>query len=344
MNKLSKIGVSALCGSLAAVSSANAGEMSVSGSASMTWVSLDEVTTGNPLGIATGMTFSGSGELDNGTTFTVSIAHTHKNVYSVSAISLTTPTLGTFVYDEGGGTGLDRLDDKMPTAWEESDGTGLGAGLQTVGGAGNSTDIEWTVGSDFMPEGLTLRLAYAPHPDGTKNSKKGTGGESGGAEAMNGSGWDVVVEYTGVEGFNLFGGYSEVDQVSNLGDREAMALGFTYALGGVTFGYQISHDNTPGVDAATTDAYDNNAWGVSFAVNDDLSISYGTHESTKENSNGTATGNGIDITTESKSFQVSYTMGGASLVFAQSEVDNSKYATAAANQTEGRTVALTLAF
>ena len=137
MNKLSKIGVSALCGSLAAVSSANAGEMSVSGSASMTWVSLDEVTTGNPLGIATGMTFSGSGELDNGTTFTVSIAHTHKNVYSVSAISLTTPTLGTFVYDEGGGTGLDRLDDKMPTAWEESDGTGLGAGLQTVGGAFN---------------------------------------------------------------------------------------------------------------------------------------------------------------------------------------------------------------
>ena len=37
MNKLTKVGVSALCGSLAAVASANAGTMSVSGTADATW-------------------------------------------------------------------------------------------------------------------------------------------------------------------------------------------------------------------------------------------------------------------------------------------------------------------
>ena len=42
MNKLTKIGVSALCGSLAAVSAANAGDMTVSGSVDMSWISFDD--------------------------------------------------------------------------------------------------------------------------------------------------------------------------------------------------------------------------------------------------------------------------------------------------------------
>ena len=59
---------------------------------------------------------------------------------------MTTPTLGTFTYDEGGGTGLDRIDDMMPTAWEETTGTGLGTGIRTVAGAGGNADGEWYVG------------------------------------------------------------------------------------------------------------------------------------------------------------------------------------------------------
>ena len=50
MNKLTKVGCSALCGSLAAISSASAGEMTVTGGADLTWLSSSE-TTGNPLGI-----------------------------------------------------------------------------------------------------------------------------------------------------------------------------------------------------------------------------------------------------------------------------------------------------
>ena len=59
MNKLNKIGVSALCGSLAAVASAHAGAMTVKGGATATWSQNEKSDTGNPIGLSSGMTFSG---------------------------------------------------------------------------------------------------------------------------------------------------------------------------------------------------------------------------------------------------------------------------------------------
>jgi len=275
------------------------------------------------------MTFTGNGELDNGSTFTLTIAHTNKAAYTGSAIAVTTPTLGTFTYDEGGGTGLDRIDDMMPTAWEEVDGTGLGMGLRTVAGAGGSTDIEWNVGLG-LPEGMNAYVSYSPLPDGTKNSNKGTGGVS---STVVGMGWDVVLTHSGLtDGLNLFAGYSSVDQTASIGDRTAKAFGATYAIGGATIGYQYSKDD----DVALNTYYENQAYAVSFSVNDNLSISYGIHES-EHNSSGATT-------LEGSSLQVAYSVGGASVKFAESSVDNRNYLTTAANQKDGRTIALTLAF
>ena len=67
MNNLKKVGVTALAGSLVAVS-AHAGTMSVNGSANMTWAQKDG-TEGKTIGTDKGLTVSGSGELDNGWTF-----------------------------------------------------------------------------------------------------------------------------------------------------------------------------------------------------------------------------------------------------------------------------------
>lgn len=58
MNKITKLGVSALCGSLAAVSSANAGELSATGGVDMTWISMDDEITGNPIGIGSNYSLS----------------------------------------------------------------------------------------------------------------------------------------------------------------------------------------------------------------------------------------------------------------------------------------------
>ena len=58
MNKVNKLGVSALCGSLAAISAAHAGDLTVTGGADMTWMSKEDVVTGTPLGIGSNFGFA----------------------------------------------------------------------------------------------------------------------------------------------------------------------------------------------------------------------------------------------------------------------------------------------
>jgi len=286
---------------------------------------LDGEVTGNPLGMASAMTFTGNGELDNGSTFKLTIAHTNKAAYTGSAIALTTPTLGTFTYDEGGGTGIDRIDDMMPTAWEETTGTGLGTGLRTVSGAGGSSDIEWNVGMG-LPEGMNVYASFAPRPDGTKNANKKTGG----ASAVSGDGWDIVATHSGLlDGLNVFAGWSQIDQSAGVGDKDSRAFGATYAIGGLTLGYQHTKEDNVGTAGKY---YENDAYGVSYSVNDNLAVSYGIHDSQAS----------AGAQVEAQSFQVSYSVGGASIKFAETEVDNRNYV--AGENREGRTVALTLAF
>jgi outer membrane protein OmpU len=343
MNKF-KIGVSALCGSLAAITAVNAGEMSVSGGANMTYTKLGYGNTGNPLGMGSAMTFTGSGELDNGSTVTMNIAHNDKNVYSSSDIAIATPSMGTFTYDEGGGTGIDRYDDMMPTAWEETNGTGVSAGFTTVSGVGGGTDIEWALPADMLPGGISAYISISPKADGSKNADKSAGGTVG--SDVDGLGWDVAASTTSlVDGLNLFGGYSVIPKyktdtagVGVTGDTVSKVLGATYAVGGATIGYQHSVEDLARSEDGGTSNYTNNAYGVSFSVNDDLSISYGMHQS-ERNMNGAAT-----IEVEAQSIQAAYSMGGATLKIAETEVDNAAYVTGVAGDNEGTTIMLSLAF
>ena len=121
MNKLTKVGYSALCGSLAAISAAQAGDLTVTGGADMTWISKGDAVTGAPLGIGSNFTMKGSGELDNGWTFDLSIAHTNAGAYSYASINLGMGGLGKLNFNQGdSGNGIKAFDDKMPTAWEET--------------------------------------------------------------------------------------------------------------------------------------------------------------------------------------------------------------------------------
>ena len=285
--------------------------------------------------MASNLTFSGSGELDNGNTFSISVTNADKSTFSTAQLSFTANGIGTFKLDPGGGTGLDRLDDKMPTAWEEVDGTGLGMGLQTVVGAGGSMDIEWQIDSGFLPDGMSAYLAYSPHPDGTFANDKASGGGSG--DNIEGDGWDVVLEHSGVmDGLNLFAGWSHIDQIKEHGDRESYAIGGTYAVGMITAGYQYSKDNSPGI-GGQIESYQNDAYAISFNVNDDLSISYGVHESSAHKAGG-------DMVLKGESIQAAYTIGGATIKWVETDVDNANYSNTAANDKSSRTIALTLAF
>ena len=119
MNKITKIGLTALAGSLVATS-AFAGSMSVSGSAKVTYASNgEERSTGAPYSNSKGISFSGSGELDNG--FTVSTGYTMTNAaFSTSHVSLDMGDSGTLHFmNSTAKAGLDKFDDVMPTAGEE---------------------------------------------------------------------------------------------------------------------------------------------------------------------------------------------------------------------------------
>jgi outer membrane protein OmpU len=330
MNKLKLVGVSALCGSLAAFS-AQAGEMTVKGGATATYTSKEGAVTGQPLGMATGLTFTGSGELDNGNAFTVNIAHDDQNTWSAADIAMTVAGVGTFTFDQGGGTGIDRLDDKMPTAWEESFDAGAGSNIVTVTGVGGGTDIEWAVDSSMLPDGLSAYVSFSPEADGAKVNDKAVGGGDNGV----GYGYDIVLEHSGLaDGLNLFGGYTHIE--SDFGnDQMVKALGATYAVGSVTVGYQYTKDELGRVGV---DFYENHAYGISFAVNDDLSISYGSHESEQN------TDPGKSRTLETQSLQVAYSMGGMSIKAAMSDVTNGSYSTAAAQDYDVNAIAVSLAF
>jgi len=335
MNKITKLGVSALCGSLAAVSAANAGDLSVTGGVDMTWISMDDEITGNPIGIGSNMTFAGSGELDNGWGVALSIAAKNRLAYSTTNVTVTIPSMGDLRIGQGGsGTGIDRMDDVTPNVWEEAYATGLTNGIQTVNGASGGTGIEWT--PDMLPDGVTARLFFTPDVSGSANND-GAGSGAGGS----GSGYDATLELgeavTGVSGLTVGGGIATVNQetTAGKGDAKDATVYATYAMGGLTLGYQWSE-----ADLGTTTGalqYDNDGYGITFAINDDLSIGYNHYESDQTNSGG-------DVTNEATSMQIAYSVGGASIRLAEGSSDNQDYQTATGYDKDNTILSVSLAF
>jgi outer membrane protein OmpU len=352
MNKITKIGLSALCGSLASAS-AFAGTLGVSGGATVTWNNNEGTVTGNPIGMNSGMTFSGAGELDNGSTFTLTLTNADQDAFSAGSIVIDTPSFGQFTISAAnGGTGIDSHDDKMPTAWEETDGTGLTIGHDKISGVGASMNIGYKTPT-FM--GSTIQVAYAPRNDGTQNNDKAS---SGLANERAGKGTDILVDintgdYFGAGSANIFAGYSITEQgadpkasagtnADNQSDKEEAVAGAIFTVGPVIFGAQASVEWLGNEQTATAVAgYRNVAYGVAFNVSDNLSVSYGVNESKKGFQSGDAGGT---VYGEAQSTQVAYTMGGASIKVAKTSVEDQNYVTGTTGDRDGMTVALSLAF
>ena len=344
MRKLTKVGLSALCGSLAAITSANAGEMSVSGGATATWASNSSTDTGNPIGINSGMTFKGSGELDNGTTFSLSITHADQSAYSVGSISMTMPSMGSISINQAtGGAGIGGYDDKMPSAWEETWGTSLGTSIDLAKGVGSSMNIQYKTPS--FAGGTTLAVAYSPKNDGVQSNDKGVSAATGSSTL--GAGYDIMLDST-VMGQNVFLGYSTTERAAGnkagsnadaQSDVEEGVAGIILSLGPMKIGAQATAEwEGEEQSGAAAAGYRNVAYGASFNVNDNLSISYGRMESKK----GYVSGDTATVQMEIDSYQAAYTMGGATIKIAETKSDNNGYS--AGTSREATTVALSLAF
>ena len=338
MNKLSKLGVSALCGSLAAISAANAGDLTATGGVNVTWLSQEGAVTGNPIGMASAVSFKGSGELDNGWGVALTIAGNDAGAYSASNVKITLPGMGDVIINQGdSGTGIARMDDLTPSVWEEADGAGISAGIDKTLGVNSGTTIEVTP-TEVMPAGLTARFAYSKDADSGNTNDKAAGGASNELA----SGWDITLEassdLTGVDGLTLWAGMSEIEQYQNAagvnGDVSERTYGVKYATGAFTVGYQMSDEETG--ETAVTD-YENTMYSVTFSVNDDLSIGYNHIESDQVTS-------GTHGDAEATSYQASYTMGGATFSVSEVDVKNRAYGTAATADVSGTVVSMGLAF
>jgi len=360
MNKLTKVGLSALCGSLASISAANAGTMEVLGTATATWTQLGGQVTGNPIGMNTGLTFKGSGELDGGQTFSVSLVDTDKAAWSSANITLNTNSLGTFILSSAeGGQGIGGYDDNMPRAWEEVWDTGIATNANFQKGVGSSTNISWTT-PKFA--GTTLQVAWAPDNDGVQNNNKSV---SGSASDKFNHGLDVVLDIDAqgdVGGVNLFVGYSETDVIvgsgplkTHQGDHEEGVGGIQLTLGPVQVGYQASVERIQTQAANANNYYGNDSWGVAFNVNDDLSVSYSEarHVGSKTKKSSQTDFSNVKSNTNEynpkswmrgDSIQVAYTIGGVGLKYSDTSYDNTAYTYDSKVPRESRIFAVSLAF
>jgi len=350
MNKLTKIGCSALCGSLAAMSAANAGDLTVTGGVDMSWISGNSRTTGNPIGMGSNLTFKGSGELDNGWTFDLTVANLNASAFSAADVSITMGGAGSLQVNQGNGNGLGSYDDKMPTAWEEPWGAGLNPGVKLVGGVGSSMNLQYTSptwgGSKFI-------IAYAPEVGASDTKDVAT---SGAANVDLESGYDAIFHINpslGTEilsGLNLYIGASLKEKTKKnvtITQDQADATGqITYDIGPLSLGYGFSGLVT-GYEASTNAGYyKSTMYGIAFNINDDLSLSYGYHDSRMEdlaNETGAKHEEGNRYV-EVSSIQAAYSMGGASIRLAVIDADNVGFSSAKSADQEATVLSVSLAF
>ena len=118
MNKLKKVGLTALATTLVA-SSAYAGEMSVSGSASLNYSGISTSSDVNPWTMGDSVTFSGGGDLDNGMTVGVSYELDGGNYDDYKLTLGLGDGLGTVTFSGNSvnAGGVDTVKDMIPTAY-----------------------------------------------------------------------------------------------------------------------------------------------------------------------------------------------------------------------------------
>jgi outer membrane protein OmpU len=323
MTNLKKIGLTALAGSLV-VTSAFAGALSVSGGAKISHTTKGGnedgagADQGSPFGLQKSIGFTGSGELDNG--HSVSLSHYMATTGAISSSILTYDMgdMGTLAYqDTSAALGIAKIDDMMPTADEE---IWNGVGGSPVGRTnGPGTGFNYT---NTSMDGVRVDIGYSPKSSGATADDGGTTGAGGFKSASS-----IAVQYTGIEGANIFVGTGSKGASGGV-ETDLDTYGLKYTMGSITVGAQRSETDVSGAADLEKDAY-----GIAFAINDNLSISYGASETSE-------VGSALDQ--ELSGFSVGYSMGGISIKAHSNKGEN--VSNIAAAEHEHTEIAVSFAF
>jgi outer membrane protein OmpU len=288
MTNLKKLGLTALAGSLVATS-AYAGSLDVTGSAKASYTSDGSAAAANPWSMSRAITFAGGGELDNGMNVAVTmVTDTASTAFSSSSLVLDMGDAGSVALVNGmsGGYGAGAYQDKMPTAgeqvWDDLDGEANGL---------VSMDHANTIAYGNSVSGVNFSVNYNKNTDNDGSDKS------------------IGADFAPIDGMMVFAGTSDMSASATTTNKES-TIGATYTTMGATVGMQItSVDNA----AANTDE-DRTHIAASFAINENLSVSYGM--STVEFESASLTDQ------EDSGFAASYTMGSMSFGASVNASDN----------------------
>ncbi|MDB4118619.1 porin [Candidatus Pelagibacter sp.] len=288
MTNLKKIGLTALAGSLAAIGYAQAGDLSVSGTARMEYQSTTSNTGNSNDTFAQNQTvsFSGSGELDNGMTVSYLQALFAGSVTS-QGVTLDMGDMGVLTMTNYNTAGIGTIQDMVPNGGEQP----------------------W---DDLGTHGTPQQGVASPHA-GNRLGYKTTAGGAIISAAMNYEQTEpttsVAIQLPGlVEGLNIGAGMA-TDMSAHDTEDDITTMYAKYTMGGISVGYQTTEVD---VTAADSDI-ERTSYGISFAVNDNLSIGYGISDTDFDASTTDEENTGIGI---------AYTSGGMKLGIINNTKDN----------------------
>ena len=261
---IKKIGLTALAGALVSVS-ANAADLSGTGSASLNFAGDEKTTEGNGWTMGTGVTFAASAEMDNG--WVVSTSQLLNNDRAAEALDNTTLTIDMGdagklqFYGDNGSSAASLMDDTTPTAGEESWDDVNGA--DSRGSLATGSDSFMYTNSSLM-DGVTVKVSHVP--------------SDAAVEILSSTAYSVT--YTGIEGLTIGAAGGEDNGEGSADAHDLSAFNLTYAMDAFTVGWSTyeSDSNAASSDKTLT------AMGISYAVSDDVSVSINSSETEIEGS------------------------------------------------------------
>ena len=307
MTNLKKIGLTALAGSLAAIGYAQAGSLSLNGTARMEY-STDSSSTASTGAFAqnTSISFSGSGELDNGMNVSYFSLQSATANSSSQSVALDMGDMGTVSMSNYNMAGIGMIQDKVPNGGEQP----------------------W---DDIGTHGTPEQGVASPHA-GNRLGYITTAGGATVSAAMNFENQSpttsLAVSMPLMEGFEVGAGMATDKGGEADKENDITTMYAKYTMGGISIGYQLTDVDQ---ETASTDI-ERTAYGISFAVNDNLSIGYGISDTEFE---------ATSLDEENAGIGIAYTSGGMKLGIINNQKDNSNGATGADETTE---LQLTFAF
>jgi hypothetical protein len=326
--------------SLSLMFSVNAGELGVSGSAKATYHVTHGQQSDNTIGVTNEVSLTASGEMDNGFAWSYSMA-LDPTTTATSGATTNTPA-GAAINDDTSivvtmndlGTAkicVSTCGNSKEYAFDQSaytsmTDTGLSEGIGYPISASSYASLQYH--TPELPFGTTGSYAYGQ----TKVGDGQSGNAQAGSNGNNISAYSLVTKP--VDGLTVSGSYYQIEDyddgiTTEQQLEEGGAYGIEYAMGNFTVGYGKSYkapESTTAItasgSAATVEYYENTGVSVGFAVNDELSVSYTTEDSTAKQRTGTNTVYDIEM----NSIQAAYSLGGATLSIARADYDNIGYA------------------